>query len=332
MARRGRLLLALTALLAATAVACTRDGENAADLTPTSTTTSEAPATSAATTSTTGAPAATATCQQSAVAGRSVHTMTSAGVERSYVLYVPVGPPRPRPVVVSIHGWGGNAAQQLDYTGIEAVSEREDFLVVAPNGAGTPPHFELIGTQDVDFIVAMIDDVANHACIDRDRVFATGMSNGGAMSSVLGCRAADTFAAVAPVAAIVYIEPFCANTAAIPVIAFMGTADTVVPFAGGRVNCCGEWYVRPASDAMHDWAVHNGCAVPPIIERVGTDVELRRWDGCRDGAATRFYVVEDGGHSWPGAVPIEGLGKTTTSVDATEEVWMFFEQLTAAAR
>ena len=250
------------------------------------------------------------------------------GADRTYLLFVPehASERQPLPLVFNLHGFGSNAAQQMAYTGIEDIAERDGWVVVAPEGAGTPQRFDLVGTSDVDFVLRTLMAVENEVCIDRARVYSMGMSNGGAMSSILGCRARDRIAAVAPVAAVIHVEAFSTDARPIPILSFMGTADPIVPFAGGRVNCCGNPTIGSASDAMARWARHNGCADPPTETRVGSDVVRREWSRCTDGADTVFHVVEGGGHTWPGAIPVERLGPTTSTVDATATILDFFRK------
>ena len=312
----GRIRVAVVALVAAVAlslVACDRDESDDTDG-------ADGRSQPARTTTT-----AQAACTDDVPAGRSERTVTVGEVDRSYLLYVPRGATDGlRPLVVTMHGFGSNATQQVAYTGIEAAADRHGFAVVAPNGTGTPPRFDLLGVADVGFVEAAIDDASDIACVDPDRVYATGMSNGGAMSSVLGCRAPERFAAIAPVAAIIFVAPFCTNAPPIPIIAFMGDADPVVPFNGGKVNCCGNPTIGSAPEAMAGWAAHNGCDAAFTDEDLASDVVRRTWTGCDGGADTVFHIVEGGGHTWPGAIPIQQLGATTSSIDATEAIWEFF--------
>jgi polyhydroxybutyrate depolymerase len=235
--------------------------------------------------------------------------------------------------VFDFHGYGSSAAVQLIYSGFVPVADREGFVLVAPDGQGTARHFTLLGAtateaDDVGFTLALLDHLEEQLCLDPARVYATGMSNGGALSSVLACRAADRFAAVASVAAFVYL-PACEQAPrAVPIAAFMGTGDPIVPFAGGRVNCCGNPNIPGAEATMASFATHAGCDATPATSRLGQQVEHRVWGGCRPGAAVELYVVEGGGHTWPGS-PIDtssrGLGATTHDVDATAAIWAFFE-------
>lgn len=263
-------------------------------------------------------------------------TLAFGGLDRRYLLHLPPqydGTTR-LPVVFDFHGHGSSATVQLLYSRITPVADREGFIVVAPEGQGQPPHFTLLGAtpteaDDVEFTVALLDDLLARLCLDPTRVYATGMSNGGALSSVLACRAADRFAATGAIAALIHLPQCADGEGPAPFVAMMGTDDPVVPYAGGKVNCCGNPNIPAAPDTVAGFARSAGCDPEPTTERIGTDVELRRYPGCDDAGAVEFYVIEGGGHTWPGS-PIDlsgrGLGATTSSVDATETVWSFFER------
>jgi polyhydroxybutyrate depolymerase len=263
-------------------------------------------------------------------------TLAFGGLDRRYLLHLPpqYDGTRRLPVVFDFHGHGSSATVQLLYSRIAPVADREGFVVVAPEGQGKPPHFTLLGAtateaDDVEFTVALLDDLLARLCLDPTRVYATGMSNGGALSSVLACRAADRFAATGAVAALIHLPQCAEGPGPAPFVAMMGTEDPVVPYAGGRVNCCGNPNIPAAPDTVAGFARSAGCDPEPASERIGSDVELRRYQGCDDAGAVEFYVIEGGGHTWPGS-PIDlsgrGLGATTSSVDATETVWSFFER------
>jgi polyhydroxybutyrate depolymerase len=314
----------LIVTLASLVTACDRDPAGD-DPPPESTTTSAA---ETATANAAPKPSSGCTSREPRLpAGRSEHHTTVNGEQRRYLAYAPTSAPdTPRPLVFNIHGYGSGASEQVAYTGIEPVAEREDFVTVAPQGRGDPAAFDIIGLPDVTFIGQLIDEVAASACIDLARVYSMGMSNGGGMSAALGCRLADRLAAVAPVTLVIYAAPFCDGTTPTPIATFMGTADPVIPFNGGRINCCGAATIRGAPEIMADWARHNGCDGEPTTEDIASDVEKRTWNGCDSAADTDFYVIEDGGHTWPGSFEVSRLGKTTQSINATETIWSFFAE------
>jgi polyhydroxybutyrate depolymerase len=143
--------------------------------------------------------------------GTSTHKLTSHGFDREYLVYAPksyTGRTKV-PVVLEFHGFGGSAQQQLLYGNLGPQSERDGFLVVAPQGQGQPQRFTLLGPagseqDDVVFVADLLDHIQKTLCIDPARVYSTGMSNGGAMTAVLACRLSDRIAAFASVAAVVW--------------------------------------------------------------------------------------------------------------------------------
>jgi polyhydroxybutyrate depolymerase len=287
------------------------------------------------TTAAPGTPGCNAEVAQPA-AGTAKQTLAFDGADRTYLLHVPASydGTKPVPVVFEFHGHGSSAAQQIVYGDFRPLAEREGFLVVAPDGQGTPRHFTYGaavsgGTEadDVAFSVALLDDLEARLCIDARRVFATGMSNGGALSSVIACRAPDRFAAVAPVAAFFYFPDCAKGGRPAPILAMMGTSDPVVPYAGGRVNCCGNPTITAAEDTMAKFAARSSCKEPFVEDRPSPSIRHRHWDGCAEHGAVELYAVEGGGHTWPGSpVKIAALGATTDELVATDTIWAFFTQ------
>lgn len=242
--------------------------------------------------------------------------------QRSFLLHVPRDVRNPAPAVVTLHGRGSNAQEQLLLTNFEQLSEEGRFLVIAPNAIGG--RWDLTGPKDFAFIDAVLAAVP---CLDRSRVYASGMSMGSAMTFALACAPQRQFAAFGGVALTGY-RPVCDSAPPAPIIYFHGTADPIVPFRGGVPQ--GETVtVQPVPRAMRQWAAHNQCT-QDTVER-DKDVTQREWTACADNADVDYYRVRGGGHTWPGAQPFiadaieQALGKTTQTVDASRLMWQFFE-------
>ena len=296
--------------------------------------TASSPGGSAAIASSSAAPE----CARPHSAGQSTETLDFEGQPRTYELYVPKSYDGNRdvPVVFDFHGFGSNAKQQIVYGNFKPESDRDGFLIVAPDGQDSPGgrHFNLVGESglqnDVDMVGALLDHLEATLCVDTTRVYATGMSDGGAMTSFLACRAADRFAAFGPVAVMLFL-PGCNPGRPIPITSFMGTADPVVPFDGGPVHCCGGVALQAAPDTMAKWAAYDGCGPAFTDEQIGTEVRKRTWSGCK-GAEPTFYIIDGGGHTWPGSIDVGRLGHTTKQIDASATLWDFFKSHSLPSR
>lgn len=259
--------------------------------------------------------------------GDTQHVLASGGSDRSYRLAVPPAydGSMPVPLFINLHGYSSNAVQQDIYSALGAAASTVGGIVATPEGLGATQAWGLAPEgADAEFVSALIDDLESLFCIDRTRVAAVGISNGSALSAVLGCALADQLSAVGLVAATV--GPLeCHPDTRMSVIAFHGTDDTTVPYDGGAVTSGGRLeglQVAPAEEAIGAWAEQDGCESDAGVEAVAGDVERWKYEGCEDGTAVEFYRVEGAGHVWPGspiqtAALTERLGANTDSIDAS---------------
>jgi polyhydroxybutyrate depolymerase len=272
-------------------------------------------------------------------------TIQSGGQERQYLLTLPedYDGMTPLPVVFSLHSLTVPHSVVPAAAGIPAMFEQYDFISVAPSGITVPAPFWIAvpiePNRDVDFLVNLLDQVEADLCVDTGRIFSTGLSNGGQMSSVLACLLSDRITAVAPASGVEFSDlDICAGQP-VPVMAFHGDADPIVPYEGGGLDGAtianqNEWagdipegvpQHAGVDAAMANWAEHNGCDPEPVEERVSDEVIRRTWQGCE--AETVLYVTEGGGHGLPG-YPVPGFedqfGHTTTDIDATALMFEFF--------
>lgn len=265
------------------------------------------------------------------VRNRSNGRIVSSGIEREYLLYVPESYDRrkPTPLVISMHGGGGWPALQRDISEWNELADREGFIVVYPAGTkrawGVGPGRKL--ARDVRFISDLIDRLGREYDIDPARIYANGVSNGGAMSFVLSCTLSDRIAAVGLVGA-AHMTPWswCTDTTAVPMISFHGTEDRLVPYEGG-----GSWIVeRPFPSTPRwaaNWARRNRCDATPREIAVAPNVTRREYGRCANDATVALYTIRGGGHTWPGGMPMTEwfVGPTSTEIDATSEMWAFFQ-------
>jgi polyhydroxybutyrate depolymerase len=268
--------------------------------------------------------------------GDIVRTVDVDGVAREYLLHVPAtyAPPRRSAVVLNFHGGGGDARLQMRRTRMNRVADEAGFLVVYPEGTraargrgrtwnagGCCGNAERQGADDVRYAAALLDDVERSFCVDSGRVYASGMSNGGMMAYRLGCELAGRIAAIAPVSGAL-VTSDCRPTAPVSVLIFHGTADRIVPYAGGRAL---GTPVPSVATALRFWLERDRCpATPAANERHGS-VTCERHEGCAGGTTVELCVVEGGGHTWPGSEPLL-LRRATQDVDASRFIWSFFER------
>jgi len=260
----------------------------------------------------------------------------SGGEERTYVLHVPKNydPSSPAPLVISLHGFAEWPAHQMQISRWNAMADRHGFLVVYPAGTGFPLRWRIRGSPEnedlpaieVQFIADLIDLLSVEYNIDPAQVYANGLSNGGGMADLLGCRLSDRIAAIGTVSgAYLYPRDQCNPQRPVPVIAFHGTADPIVPYTGGESASFHEPFPL-VTDWAADWAMRNGCnETAEVLEPSGAVTGIR-YDGCRGDSEVLFYTVHGGGHSWPGGEPLPEwiAGTTTRDIDATVEMWEFF--------
>ena len=266
------------------------------------------------------------------------------GVERGYVVRSPGVAPAPGqrlPLVLVLHGGGGNAAVTEAMTGFTDKAKREGFIVVYPEGTGRLGRRLLTWNaghccgqammrqvDDVGFIRALIHRLEADHPVDPQRIYATGMSNGGMMSHRLGIELSDRLAAIAPVVAALFGDE---RKPAHPVSALMinGQLDASVPAAGGAPGgrFPDAWDGTPALPALAQgsfWAAANGCATTPDSTRQGPITRSRY--RCNSGRGVEVVLVGDNGHAWPGGKAGSRRGDTpSTALNATDAIWSFFK-------
>jgi polyhydroxybutyrate depolymerase len=180
--------------------------------------------------------------------------------------------------------------------------------------------------RDVRFISELIDKLESDYNIDPARIYANGLSNGGGMTFVLSCTLSDRIAAAGLVAAAQTLPwSWCTDRRPVPMIAFHGTADPIVPYNGGTSWNTPDSFPNVSMWAAK-WARRNRCGPSPAESAVAPDVTRREYTHCADDASVVLYTIRGGGHSWPGGKPLPEwfVGPTSRSIDATSQMWAFF--------
>lgn len=261
-------------------------------------------------------------------------SITSAGEQRRYLLYVPetYDPSVPTPLVISIHGFAEWPAHQQQISRWNLLADEYGFLVVYPMGTGFPLRWRASGgpglASEVTFISDLIDHLQGQYNLDPARIYANGLSNGGGMSFALSCKLAERIAAIGSVAG-AHLLPWeeCSPARLTPVIVFYGTADPIVPFKGGPSRSFDIPF--PVVDEwVQTLAERRGCAPQAqALPRAG-EASGVRFTGCAQNAEVIYYTITGGGHTWPGgdALPEFIAGYTSTDINATRLMWEFFLQ------
>jgi polyhydroxybutyrate depolymerase len=251
------------------------------------------------------------------------------GVDRTYRLAVPVSyrRGRPTPLILDFHGSGSNAEQQSAYSGLPAAGAAAGYLVATPDAVGGNWDLAAPGsaTADQRLVAALESDLASRYCVDRSRIYAAGISLGSEFSTIVACDPADRIAAVGLVAAEYLLRP-CPGP--VPVIAFHGTADPVVPYASGATGRSVPGVpVVGALENLQAWARLDRCHPRPAVGRPDPGIVTRTWSGCDHGSTVELYTVVGGGHTWPGSpvvLPARLVGATSGTISATHLMLGFF--------
>ena len=285
----------------------------------------------------------------SASCGGSENTIIVDGVEREYYVHVPEGydGSEPVPLVLALHGGGGEAEKMDKLTDFNDVADREGFIVVYPKGVNKhwndgreiPSLLPVEPPDDVKFLGDLVKQLTVDYNIDGNRIYSTGISNGAFMSYRLAAENPDVFAAVAGVAAQVpkALKEKYPREGPVAVMMVLGDEDPLVPYDGGEVEVlgilkCGE--VLSADESVVLWTETNMCSETPettyyddINEDDGSVV--RRDEYASDvGADVVLLTVEGGGHTWPGGwqyLPVKVVGETNGDISGSDVIWEFFE-------
>lgn len=277
------------------------------------------------------------------------HRLTIDGRERSYVVQAPKTPRGPLPVVFFFHGGGGDG-ENMAAVGFRDMVARENFLAVYPTGwknnwndgrnaARIAAQQE--GVDDIKFIRAIVEDLATRHEIDRGRLFASGVSNGGIFSHYLAAHAADLFAGVAPVIGGLAepVAPTFHPSHPISLLVIQGDADPLVPIGGGAINNQERGgRVIATEEMLKLYLARNGIEGAPTEEPQpdndptdGCRTLVRRYPAGKAGVKVEYWLVQGGGHTMPGnrrpssAVKERLVGKTSRDFDGLEVIWSFFK-------
>ena len=227
------------------------------------------------------------------------------------------------PLVIDMHGYTSNNSSQQNVSGWDDLASAENFIVAYPQGVSNSWNAQgqccgSSSANDVQFIRNVVANIRSSANIDANRIYATGLSNGGSMTHTLACQAADLFAAASAVSfglsggsSLSAIVANCNPSVAIPVVHFHGTADGTVDYDDGVLDSLG------GPDSLEAWRQIQSCSTASTTQQVTSETSCRTHAGCDGGVAVSLCSVNGGGHVlYP---DVSGPGIPSLS-------WDFFQQ------
>ncbi len=252
------------------------------------------------------------------------HTLIHQGITRSYILSYPENIEDSCPLIINMHGFGGNGSNQSNYSLMDEYALPQGVAVAYPDGLISSWN---VGTfwdsnpfDDIDFISSLIDTIATDYNIDLDRVYATGMSNGGYMAYELSCELSHKIAAFGSVTGNFMLNEnqICNNQKETPIIHFHGTEDAVVDYYPPSF----DGSLTPM-EAMEFWKDINKFDLTQVDTLSGNTNELsaHKYEYFRLGSHVKLvhYMIIGGGHDWFGSPYV-----SPSVVNASEILVEFF--------
>lgn len=283
-----------------------------------------------------------------------IHHLTVGSLERQYLLHLPqkYDSIKKYPLIFVLHGGGGSATRMEKFVGagFNSLADRENFVVVYPNGfekgwndgsRDTLAAARRMNIDDVAFFDAMIEEIAQNVSINREQIFACGISNGGFMVQRLAFERSAIFKGVAAVAASLSEAQSREQPPQnpVPILFICGTSDPLVPYWGGPVTVLKQkrGMVKSMDETISFWKEVNVCTqcdeeyrFPDRNKRDESTAVRTNWFNQAHAERTVTLIkVENGGHTWPGArqyLPKSMVGTVNRDFDASEEIWVFFKK------
>lgn len=227
-------------------------------------------------------------------------TLIVGSANRKMIVYAPPGIGTDRPLVISMHGMNQTMTDQLNQTSFQSVADANGFVLVYPQSIGTT--WDLYGTSDINFILAIIDEMVKQYGIDRDRVYLSGFSMGGMMSYYAATKIADKIAAIAPVSGYLMSGPNAVSSRPIPIIHLHGKNDNFVAYSN----------VQAHIDA---WVKRNGCP-PAVVTNPFSDIlSIKKYYGPGKEGVEVVFIGVNGVDHW--------YSNGTGGVVSSQEIWNF---------
>lgn len=286
--------------------------------------------------------------------------MNVEGRLREFSFFVPGGTQNNAlPVVIYFHGHGDSMRHILGKGAFPSpsafwmeVAEREQFLVFYPLGlkgddgktgwndcrtdaTGNPT------ANDVAFAKVLIEFARKNFNLDRNRIYVTGMSNGGHMAMRMAMEASDQIAAAAAVAALLPKQSGCSPPPhPVPILFMHGTDDPIAPFEGGAM-AGKRGVVCSARETVEQWRNWSGLGDArqktrqlPDRDRSDNSVIIEHSWTRSNGAAVVAYEMKGAGHTEPsraarlGRLQMMVQGNQNRDIEMAQTIWDFFKEHT----
>lgn len=257
------------------------------------------------------------------------------GQARTSVVYLPASynAANKYPIVLVLHGLTQSGSSIRSYSQFDAVADSGKFIAIYPDGLNASWN-ATIGTaspNDAGYLNALIDSVIAKYSVNTNRIYSCGFSNGGYMSHRLACEYANRFTAIASVSGTMWDATFvaCNPTKAVPVLQIHGTSDLVVSYNGSVASG------KSVADVLNFWVAKNTCNTSPSAANLadivaeGSTVSRITYNACANGTFTELLKIQNGGHTWPSAIGLSGIGNTNQDINGAREIWKFFSQFSA---
>lgn len=257
---------------------------------------------------------------------------------RRFILYVPSSynstSSNQVPLVFNFHGGGMTASEQMMYSGMNKTAEKYGFIIVYPVGKNQDWNvgFDMsykYGSDDISYVKGILNYVQGNYNIDKDAIFACGLSRGGFFSHRLAAEMPDVFSAIASVSGLLpdSVKYYHKSTKNVSVLQVHGTSDRVVNYNGK------DGGYSSAQQTFDYWTRHNQLDISSLsISKIdssrndNTSIEFKMIK--YKSIAVQLITINGGGHTWPGSDSFNigfPLGPTTKHIDINEVIWDFFK-------
>ncbi len=246
--------------------------------------------------------------------------LTVSGKSRTYLLYVPNNVKASAPLVISLHGAGGQVSTTSHDPDFNSIADKDGFIVAYPQGLQTTfpglggmqaPGWTSTGEEnfDTDFLKAVVEDVDAKYALDRQRLYCCGFSNGGMMTYVMANTCSHIFAAFAAISGYPINEFHLHHTSwrPVPFLHIHGKADDFVKYS-------------LVPNVIEDMVDRNGANPVPEVTTKSGKYTKNVYEAGEGGFPIIFYEIDGMGHS--------PFTNNTEDNSSSQTMWNFFKQYT----